>query len=107
MNGDDVAADCPNCRRNQVLAAQMRGLADSIVMGTAAAVGVPPSIAAALPAAVEAGALKATGRKRRRNGWNAFLKRYVANYKRSSPKGRKTFGQLSKEASRAWKRGKR
>ena len=85
----------------------MRGLADSIVMGTAAAVGVPPAIAAALPTVVEAGALKATGRKRRRNGWNAFLKRYVANYKKMNPKGRKTFGSLSKEAARKWRREKR
>ena len=85
----------------------MRGLADSIVMGTASALGVPTAISAALPSVVEAGALKATGRKRKRNGWNSFLKRYVANYKRKSPKGKKTFGTLSKEASRAWKRGKR
>jgi len=85
----------------------MRGLADAIVVGTASAVGVPPAIAAALPSAVEAGALKATGRKRRRNGWNAFLKRYVANYRRTKPKGRKTFGALSKEAARKWRREKR
>ena len=99
-----MAEDCPNCRRNQVLASQMRGLADAIVMGGLTAVGVPPAVAAAGPAAVEAAALKATGRKRRRNGWNAFLKRYVANYKRATPKGRKSFGTLSKEAARKWRR---
>lgn len=85
----------------------MRGLADAIVMGSASALGVSPAIAAALPSAVEAGALKVSGRKRRRNGWNAFLKRYVANYKRANPRGRKTFGALSKEAARKWKREKR
>ena len=85
----------------------MRGLADSIVMGGLSAVGVPPAIAAAGPAVVEAAALKATGRKRKRNGWNAFLKRYVANYRKANPKGRKTFGALSKEASRKWRREKR
>lgn len=87
-----------------MLAAQMRGLADSIVMGGLTAVGVPASVAAAGPAVVEAAALKATGRKRARNGWNAFLKRYVANYRRTTPKGRKTFGTLSKEAARKWRR---
>ena len=104
---DDVAADCPNCRRNQMLAAQMRGLADSIVMGTASALGVPTAAAAALPAVVEAGSLKVSGRKRRANGWNGFLKRYVANYKRANPRGRKSFGALSKEAARKWKRMKK
>ena len=99
-----MADDCPNCRRNQILASQMRGLADSIVMGTASALGVPTAISAALPSVVEAASLKATGRKRKRNGWNAFLKRYVANYKRASPKGKKTFGTLSKEAARKWRR---
>ena len=102
-----MADDCPNCRRNQILASQMRGLADSIVMGTAGALGVPPTVAAALPAAVEAGALKVSGRKRRKNGWNAFLKRYVANYRRMTPKGRKSFGTLSKEAARKWRRQNR
>jgi len=99
-----MADDCPNCRRNQILASQIRGLADAVIMGTASAVGVPTSIAAGLPSLVEAGALKATGRKRKRNGWNQFLKRYVANYKRASPKGKKTFGTLSKEAARKWRR---
>ena len=99
-----MAEDCPNCRRNQVLASQMRGLADAILLGGLSAVGVPASIAAAGPAVIEAAALKTTGRKRRRNGWNAFLKRYVANYKRMTPKGRKSFGTLSKEAARKWRR---
>lgn len=87
-----------------MLAAQMRGLADSIVMGGLTAVGVPAAVAAAAPSAVEAAALKVSGRKRRKNGWNAFLKRYVANYKRTSPRGRKSFGTLSKEAARKWRR---
>lgn len=82
----------------------MRGLADSIIMGGLTAAGVPASVAAAVPSVVETGALKATGRKRRKNGWNAFLKRYVANYRKTQPRGRKTFGTLSKEASRKWKR---
>jgi hypothetical protein len=100
----NLAEDCPNCRRNQILASQMRGLADSIVMGTAGALGVPAAAAAALPSVVEAASLKVAGRKRRRNGWNAFLKRYVANYKRTTPKGRKSFGTLSREAARKWRR---
>jgi hypothetical protein len=102
-----MVADCPNCRRNQVIASQIRGLADAVVMGGLTAAGVPPAIAAAAPSAIEAGALKATGRKRRKNGWNAFLKRYVANYKRTQPRGRKSFGTLSKEAARKWRRSKR
>jgi hypothetical protein len=103
----DYLVDCPNCKRNQLIAAQMRGLADSIVVGGLTAVGVPAAAAAAAPSLVEAGALKATGRRRRKNGWNAFLKRYVANYKRTQPRGRKSFGTLSKEAARKWKRAKR
>ena len=106
MNGDDVV-ECPNCRRNQMIAAQIRGLADAVVVGGLTAAGIPAAAAAAAPALVEAGALKATGRKRRKNGWNAFLKRYVANYKRTQPRGRKSFGTLSKEAARKWKRAKR
>ena len=102
-----MVEDCPNCRRNQMLASQMRGLADAILVGGLSAVGVPAGVAAAAPSVVEAGALKATGRKRRKNGWNAFLKRYVANYKRTQPRGRKTFGTLSKEAARKWRRMKK
>ena len=66
--------------------------------------GVPASITAAVPEVVETVALKATGRRRRKNGWNAFLKRYVANYRRTTPKGRKSFGTLSREAARKWRR---
>jgi hypothetical protein len=96
--------DCPNCRRNQVLASQMRGLADAIVMGGLTAVGVPRGIAAAAPSAVEAAALKVSKRPARKNGWNQFLKRYRANYKRKYPNGKKTFGQLSSAAAREWRR---
>lgn len=82
----------------------MRGLADAILVGGLSAAGVPTAVAAAAPTVVETAALKVSGRKRRKNGWNAFLKRYVANYKRASPRGRKSFGTLSKEAARKWRR---
>lgn len=101
-----MAANCPNCERNRMIASQMRGLADAIVVGGLTAAGVPPTLAAAAPSVVEAASLKATGRKRRKNGWNAFLKRYVANYRRTNPRGRKSFGALSKEAARKWRRKK-
>lgn len=104
---DRVTIHCPNCERNRIIAAQMRGLADAIVVGGLTAVGVPPAVAAGAPTLIEAGALKATGRKQRRNGWNAHLKRYIANYKRAHPKGRKSFGTLSKDAARAWRKVKR
>ena len=100
-------ADCPNCRRNQILASQMRGLADSIVMGGLTAVGIPAAVAAAAPAAIETAALKVAKRPPRKNGWNAFLKRYIDNYKRAHPKGRKDFGTLSTEASKKWEREKK
>jgi hypothetical protein len=87
-----------------MLASQMRGLADAILVGGLSSVGVPASITAAVPEVVETVALKATGRRRRKNGWNAFLKRYVANYRRTTPKGRKSFGTLSREAARKWRR---
>ena len=99
-----MADDCPDCRRNQQLAAQMRGLADAILVGGLTSVGVPRSVAAAAPAVVESAALKTAGRPRRRNGWNTYLKRYIANYRRNTPKGRKSFGTLTKEAARKWKR---
>ncbi len=97
-------ADCPNCQRNRALAAQVRGLADAILVGGLTSVGVPASVAAAAPTVVEAAALKTAKRPRRKNGWNQFLKRYIANYKRAHPKGRKSFGTLTKEASRKWRR---
>ena len=96
---------CENCKRNQMLAAQVRGLADAILVGGLTAVGVPAYAAAAAPEVVETAALKVAKRKpRKKNGWNAFLKRYVDNYKRTTPKGKKTFGTLSKEASKKWAR---
>lgn len=99
---------CENCKRNQMLAAQVRGLADAILVGGLTAVGVPASAAAAAPHVVEAASLKVAKRKpRKKNGWNAFLKRYVANYKRTKPKGRKSFGTLSKEAAKKWARMKK
>ena len=99
-DGDGVAANCPNCERNRSLAAQVRGLADAILVGGLTSVGVPASIAAAAPTVVESAALKAAGKPRAKNGWNQFLSRYVDNYRRKHPKGRKTFGALSKEAAR-------
>ena len=103
-----MADDCPNCRRNQMLASQMRGLADAILVGGLTAAGVPVSVAAAAPEVVERTATKvARGKARGSNSWNEFLKRYVANYKRNNPRGRKSFGTLSKEAARKWRRQNR
>ncbi len=86
----------------------MRGLADAILVGGLTAAGVPVSVAAAAPEVVERTATKvARGKARGSNSWNQFLKRYVANYKRNNPRGRKSFGQLSKEAARKWRRQNR
>ena len=109
-----MAGDCPECRRNAQLAAQIRGFADSMLVGGNAALGafgVPGGLIA--PAVVESAALALTGRgdrvkpalkRRGRNAWNKFLKDYVGDYRKRTPKGRKTFGTLSKEAARAWRR---
>ena len=100
-----MADDCPNCRRNQMVAARMQGLADAILVGGLTAAGVPRAVAAAAPEVVERAATKAArGKARGSNGWNKFLKRYVANYKRDHPKGRKDFGTLSSEAAKKWRR---
>lgn len=96
---------CDNCKRNAMIASQMRGLADAILVGGLTAAGVPTAVAAAAPEVVERTATKvARGKARGSNSWNQFLKRYVDNYKRNNPRGRKDFGTLSSEAAKKWRR---
>lgn len=96
---------CENCKRNAMIASQMRGLADAILVGGLTAAGVPPAITAAAPEVVERVSTKvARGKARGSNSWNDFLQRYVDSYRKTYPNGKKDFGKLSKEAARKYKR---
>lgn len=91
-----MADDCPNCRRNQMLAAQMRGLADAILVPVNAATRLPPGTTQAFVEGTVTGATQAAkapkGRKR-----SAYARAYKAAFKRQAMKYKKQNGQWKKD----------
>ena len=79
-----MAEDCPNCRRNAQLAAQMRGLADAILLPTAAITGLNPAAVSTFVEGTTVGAVKA-GRAKKGKKVSAYSKAYKAAFKRSKP----------------------
>lgn len=89
-----MADDCPNCRRNSLLAAQMRGLADAILVPTNALTGLPPGTTQAFVEGTVTGAVDAAKTSRKRS---AYSRRYKAAFKRQAMKYKKQNGQWKKD----------
>ena len=79
-----MSADCPNCRRNAQLAAQMRGLADAILLPTSMVTGIEPAALSTFVEGTTVGAVKAA-RAPRGKKISAYTKAYKDAFKRSKP----------------------
>lgn len=93
-----MARDCPECRRKALLAAQMRGLADAILVPVADATGLPPEVVQGFvegttTAAVAAGKTKGS-RKRKVSAAN---KKYKAAFAKVKKKYQKKNGGWKKD----------
>ena len=89
---------CPGCKRNQLIAAQMRGLADAILIGGLEAVGVPGGLAQFAPDIVEPVVTK----KKKGQRPSAYNKEYAKQYAKQKKNHPKTaFKTLVKRAHKA------
>lgn len=90
-----MADDCPNCRRNALLASQMRGLADAILMPVNALTRLPPGTTQAFVEGTTTGAVEAAKNPSRKR--SAYSRRYKAAFKRQAMKYKKQNGQWKKD----------
>lgn len=77
--------DCPECRRREMLASQIRGLADAMLIPVAQATGLPPSVVQGFVEGTTTGAV-AAGKAPRSRKASAYTKKYKAAFKRVSAK---------------------
>lgn len=76
--------DCPNCRRNAQLAAQMRGLADAILLPTSMITGISPEATRTFVEGTTVGAVKAARAPKGKKA-SAYTKAYKDAFKRNKP----------------------
>ena len=76
--------DCPNCRRNAQLAANIRGLADAILVPTSMATGLSPEAVRTFVEGTTVGAVKAAKAPKGRKT-SAYTKAYKDAFKRNKP----------------------
>lgn len=96
--------NCPECRRNRQLAAQMRGLADALLVPTAMVTGLNPAAVSTFVEGTTVGAVKA-GRAPKGKKTSAYTKAYKQAFKRSKPLYLTTKGKWKKDGfKRAVKR---
>lgn len=89
--------DCPNCRRNALLASQMRGLADAILVPANALTGLPPGATQAFVEGTTTAAVKAAKAPTRSKKAKAYSNAYKRAFKRQAMKYKKTNGQWKKD----------
>lgn len=92
-----VADDCPNCRRNAIIAAQMRGLADSILVPVNALTRLPPGSTQAFVEGTVTGAVDAARATTKRKKVSAYQRRYKQAFKRQAKKYVKADGSWKKD----------
>lgn len=88
--------DCPNCRRNAMLAAQMRGLADAILVPVNAMTRLPPGTTQAFVEGTTTGAV-AAGKAPKGRKASAYGRAYKKAFKRQAMKYKKQNGQWKKD----------
>jgi hypothetical protein len=91
-----MADDCPDCRRNQMLAAQMRGLADAILVPVNALTRLPPGTVQTFVEGTTTGAVDAAKAPKGRKA-SAYGRRYRSAFKRQAMKYRKQNGSWKKD----------
>ena len=89
-----MAADCPDCRRNALLASQMRGLASAILVPTNSLTGLPPGTTQAFVEGTVTGAVDSAKTSRKRS---ADSRRDKAAVKRQAMKYKKQNGSWKKD----------
>lgn len=88
--------DCPECRRREMLASQIRGLADSMLIPVARATGLPPGVVQGFVEGTTVGAVEAA---------RAPKKRKVSAYNRAYKKAFKRIAPRYKLKNGKWKKG--
>ena len=88
--------DCPECRRRDMLAAQMRAIADSMLIPVAAATRLPPGAVQGFVEGTTVGAVDAAA---------APKKRKVSAYNRAYKKAFKRVSSRYKLKNGKWKKG--
>ena len=91
-----MADDCPDCRRNAMLASQMRGLADAILMPVSVATGLPPAAVQGFVEGTTTGAVAAAKAPRSRKK-SAYARKYKTAFKRQAMKFKKQNGTWKKD----------
>lgn len=87
--------DCPECRRREMLASQIRGLADSMLIPVARATGLPPAVVQGFVEGTTVGAVDAARAPRKRKV-SAYNRAYKKAFKRVSPRYKLKNGKWKK-----------
>lgn len=90
-----MAADCPDCQRNALLAAQMRSLADAILIPVNALTRLPPGTTQAFVEGTTTGAVAAAKAPRKKS--TAYARKYKAAFKRQAMNYKKQNGTWKKD----------
>ena len=88
--------DCPNCRRNKMAAATIRGIADTILMPVNTLARLPPGTTQAFVDGTVTGSVKAA-RAPKGKKISAYSKQYKRAFKRVSKLYRKKDGSWKKD----------
>lgn len=83
--------DCPECRRREMLASQIRGLADAMLVPVARATGLPPELIQGFVEGTTTGAVAAGKAKSRKR--SAYVRKYKQAFSRVSKKYKKKDGK--------------
>ena len=89
--------DCPECRRRDLIAAQMRALADTMLIPVNAATRLPPGTTQAFVEGTTTGAVAAAKAKGRSAKARAYSNAYKKAFKRQAGKYKKKNGQWKKD----------
>lgn len=89
--------DCPECRRRDFLAAQMRMLADNMLIPVNRITGLPPGTTQAFVEGTTTGAVAAGKAKTRSAKARAYSNAYKKAFKRQAGKYKKANGQWKKD----------
>lgn len=95
-----MACNNPECRRKEMLAMQMRTLADALLMPVAAATGLPPALVQGFVEGTTTGAV-AAGKAPKKRKVSAYNRRYKTAFKRVSPKYKLKNGNWKKNGFKA------
>jgi len=91
--------DCPDCRRREMLASQIRGLADAMLLPVARATGLPPEVVQGFVEGTTTGAVAAGKTKSRKR--SAYARKYKEAFKRVSKKYKLKNGKWKANGFRA------